>query len=74
MRKGEILSLRWQDMNLKQKILNIKGQNTKYSQSRFLPFNKEVFEIMIIWKAERFTKDDDYIFTNPINCEKLKDI
>ncbi len=74
MRKGELLSLCWCDIDLNQRVLNIKGENTKSSQSRNIPLNEEAYSVMLTWKNERFTKNDDYIFTNPTTGEKLKDI
>ncbi len=74
MRKGELLSLCWRDIDLNQRMLNIKGENTKSSQSRNIPLNEEAYSVMLTWKNERFTKNDDYIFTNPATGEKLNDI
>lgn len=44
MRRGEILSLRWRDLDLKNKRINIQAMNTKTLRARSLPISTRLLE------------------------------
>lgn len=43
-RKGELLSLRWCDINFKERVALLNGNNTKNSKPRYLPLTKPIIE------------------------------
>lgn len=52
MRKGEILSLDWQSVDLTNKNLTIMSENAKSGNTRHIPLNKEAFETLKKWKGD----------------------
>ena len=50
MRKGELLSLKWADINLTNKVLTVDFQNAKSGNSRHIPLNTEAFNTLTHWK------------------------
>lgn len=46
MRRGEILSLRWKDVDLKNRIILIPNTNTKTGTKREIPMNETVFRLL----------------------------
>lgn len=50
MRKGELLSLKWSDINLTNKVLTVDFQNAKSGNSRHIPLNTEAFNTLTHWK------------------------
>ncbi|MFV0321703.1 MAG: tyrosine-type recombinase/integrase [Alphaproteobacteria bacterium] len=73
MRRGELLSLTWQDIDLKQNIISLKGKNTKSAQSRNIPMNDEVKDIITKLHDEGVTAGD-YLFTHPLTGKPMKEI
>lgn len=51
MRKGELLSLKWADINLTNKVLTVDFQNAKSGNSRHIPLNTEAFNTLTHWKV-----------------------
>jgi integrase len=52
MRKGEILSLDWQNVDLTHKNLTIMSENAKSGKTRHIPLNTEAFETLKKWKGD----------------------
>lgn len=52
MRKGEILSLEWKNVNLENKVLTITTENSKSKTLRHIPLNTEAFNTLADWKAQ----------------------
>jgi integrase len=52
MRKGEILSLDWQNVDLIHKNLTIMSENAKSGKTRHIPLNTEAFETLKKWKGD----------------------
>lgn len=59
MRKGEILQMKWEDIDLNRKIIYI--INAKNNEKREIPMNKALHSTL-----RKFKKDSDssYVFTN----------
>ena len=53
LRRGEIFNLKWEDINLRSKVLTIQGVSAKSGMTRHLPLNQESFNVIKKWKAQR---------------------
>ena len=51
LRRGELLKLRWADVDLGAKQLTVHGQNAKSAQTRNVPLNREACEVLTGWQA-----------------------
>jgi len=52
MRRGEVFNLTWADVNLTNKIITVEGATSKSGQTRHIPINKELLEILVNWKQQ----------------------
>lgn len=52
MRRGEILSLRWSDVNFDTKTLTIQFANAKSGKTRHIPLNGEAFRTLQSWQTD----------------------
>ena len=52
MRRGEILSLRWEDIDFGRAQLLVRGETSKTAQSRVIPLNDPLAEVLTNWKAQ----------------------
>lgn len=48
-RFGEIASLTWQDVNLEARQITLPGPRTKSAQTRYVPINAELLELLKAW-------------------------
>jgi integrase len=53
LRRGELFSLRWADVNLESKILTVRAAAAKSGDSRRLPLNVEALTTLTAWKRQR---------------------
>ncbi|WP_313483204.1 phage integrase [Stutzerimonas kunmingensis] len=60
MRRGEVFSLRWQDVNLQAKTLTVAGEGAKTSETRHIPLNSEALATLKAWKEQ--TIGTGYVF------------
>jgi integrase len=60
MRRGEMLSLEWQHINLENKVLTIVYDKTKSGQTRHIPLNTQAYNALVNW--QEFTGDSGYVF------------
>jgi integrase len=72
MRKGEILSLEWNQVNLEQGFITMVAQKTKSKQIRRVPLNRPLIKLFIKLQANR--KDQRYVFLNPVSGKPYKDL
>ena len=61
MRRGEIFSLRWSDIDLASQLITIRAENAKTSQTRTLPINDPLLDVLKQWR-EQPGLTDGYIF------------
>lgn len=59
LRRGELLQLRWRDIDLPRTNLTVRGEGAKTGQTRHVPLNTEVVDVLKKWKpagaeADRF--------------------
>jgi integrase len=52
LRRGELLAVRWSQIDFKQKMLTVEGRTAKSGQTRFLPLNDEVVIILKHWRQQ----------------------
>jgi integrase len=60
MRRGEILSLEWSQVDLINKVLTVTSENSKSKNSRHIPLNGEAFQAINDWKDQ--TSSKKYVF------------
>ena len=52
MRRGELLALRWANVDMKGRQLTIEGSTAKAGQTRHIPLNDEALEVLRHWKEQ----------------------
>ncbi len=52
MRRGEVFSLTWSDVDLKRSTLTIKGSSAKSGKTRHIPLNSEALDALKKWKSQ----------------------
>lgn len=52
MRRGELLALRWANVDMKGKQITVEGSTAKSRQTRHIPLNDEALEVLKNWKAQ----------------------
>lgn len=57
LRRGEILSLTWDNVNLKLAVLTIVGDAAKSGKTRHIPLNSEALNTLIQWRKRMPSKD-----------------
>lgn len=65
MRKGELLNLRWENVDLVNNVITIKAANAKSGKARHIPLNKESKQTLVSW--QRDTKEQGYLFEGESN-------
>jgi integrase len=50
LRRGELLQLRWRDLDLQRRILTVRGEGAKTLQTRHVPLNSEAARVMKAWR------------------------
>ena len=63
MRRGEIFSLTWEDLDLERRILTVGGMSAKSGKTRHIPLNTTCWNVLNQWadQMQPFTKID-YVF------------
>lgn len=63
MRRGEILSLQWSDIDFRTGLISLRAEKTKTRKSRHIPLNKISKSILEEWKGNRAM--DGLVFPSP---------
>jgi len=63
MRRGELLALRWANVDMKGKQITIEGSTAKSQQTRHIPLNTEALDVLKKWQEQ--ASDDPRVI--PIN-------
>lgn len=53
LRRGELLSLRWSDIDMSQSVLTVAGDGAKSGQTRHIPLNAEALALLKDWKHQQ---------------------
>ncbi len=67
MRRGEILSLSWENVNLSKRCIHI--EDSKSGKSRNVPMNSLVVETLSV-----IPQDSEFVFFNPMTGKPIKDV
>ncbi|MFX0211364.1 MAG: site-specific integrase, partial [Candidatus Hodarchaeota archaeon] len=70
MRRGEILSLKWDQVNLSKRIIRV--EKTKSGKIRYIPINDVLFEELI--KLKKQNGKSDYVFLYPRTKKPIADV
>jgi len=73
LRRGELFSLRWSNVDLQGKNLSVSGEDAKSGKSREIPLNEEAYEVLEHWKAGVSNADGNLVFPNKSN-EPFRDV
>ena len=57
LRRGELLQLRWRDVDLQRRMLTVRGEGAKTRQTRYVPLNTEAVLVMKTWRPSVFEAD-----------------
>jgi integrase len=63
LRRGELLSMKWEDVNFNEKIITVRAKNAKSRKLRHIPLNSEAYEILSSWKTTKKSRQE-YVFIN----------
>jgi|SRR3990167_4473754 len=69
MRKGEILGLKWDNVDLKAGFILLNQEQTKNSERKEIPINKTLRETL-----EGITSQFEYVFVNPLSGQRYSDV
>ncbi|EGQ9809066.1 site-specific integrase [Vibrio parahaemolyticus] len=62
MRKGEMLTLRWESVSFENRYLTILSENAKSKKKRTIPMNDTVFNMLSQWRAQNL--NEEYVFVH----------
>lgn len=71
LRRGELLALKWCDIDFEQQYLSVRAQNAKAKKSRNVPLNDTVLEVLESWQLQN--KKREYVFASRSDVP-IKDI
>ncbi len=72
MRRGEIFSLKWSNVNFSGRLLTVEGGNAKSGMTRHIPLNDEAFAALNAWHNQ--SDSTDLVFPSPVTGERLENI
>lgn len=73
-RRGALLSLRWEDINFEQEIIFLHAKNAKNQKMDYIPMNAVVKNVLQKWKEiQKNPNDNDLIFPHPGTGKKMHD-
>ena len=73
LRRGELFQLRWEDVQLKPRLLTVRGAGAKSGQTRHIPLNSEALRLLKQWKPGD-AASRTFVFANVRSTEPLGDV
>ncbi len=61
MRRGEMFTLKWENISFENRYLTITAENAKSKKTRTIPLNDTAYHVLLDWRQQ--TPDSDYVFT-----------
>ena len=52
MRRGEVFSMQWCDVDLEGQLITVRAENAKTSQTRTIPINDPLLDVLIKWQEQ----------------------
>ena len=71
MRKGEVFSLEWRDINFTLKQLTVRAEKSKSNKTRYIPLNEEALRVLSQWQDQE--RREQYVFSGR-SGKPLRDI
>lgn len=65
MRRGEIFSLQWPDVDLRKRLLTVHGANAKSETTRHIPLNAEATAVLSAWRNQCDNNQTGLVFKSP---------
>jgi hypothetical protein len=63
LRQGELLKLKWENVNFQQALITVIGSTSKTGKTRHIPLNGEALFVLRAWKSQRGNKSfSGYVF------------
>lgn len=72
LRRGEVFSLEWEDLNLKTNVLTVRARHAKSSKERHIPLNSSAVALLKSWRLKS-GKRKGLVFPNPKTGARLTD-
>ncbi len=63
LRRGELFSLKWENINFERAMLTVTGDNAKSGKTRYVPLNIVALQCLYNWHAQ--SSGDGLVFPNP---------
>ena len=60
LRRGEVLLLKWRDVNLSERRLAVRGDSAKSGRTRHIPLNPEAFATLTEWRSD--SESTEWVF------------
>ena len=72
LRKGEVFSLEWRDVDLDRAMLTVRAEIAKSGRTRYVPLNAVVIECLTAWREQ--TQSELLVFVNPKTGKRFDNI
>jgi integrase len=72
MRRGELFSLKWENVNFEQPMLTIEGAYAKSGKTRHIPLNTEAHSTLKAWRSQTNSKDLVFPGKNGVRFDTIK--